>query len=1762
MDLNQNSPALPLSEDEQMNQVLSTPSVNPEQETAAPVQVEPQTPSPSFLERPEPRSREISGVVSPSNMISDDYQAPPVRFMEAMTQPLTPDVIEKNPGIESSYYSRFLKYDDEVMETKSRRAIENSIGFLIPNNPREAIEAQGNLPITVSKILPDGTQVPGNFSFVRFAEGTTAEQRGALMASQGGYFYAHATKDGADPLAFDDVINPETNPNGQYGYVAPRYLEDIRSAKTPTEGYTPLTATLLAKETPGRGYETLMPILNDLTDNPADQAALIALEDTGEMTTARGFQGARDTIGFVLDAAEFLSRPFTEKATYEESLQSGLFLYGEPQAEIAKATAGETVKDAQVQDDMRKNGMMILNEKTNRYEMNPEYTFDYVAALEAEGFSKDAAMSYWMYSRDATDRGYRFLAEEVPLAVATAGFRYGLSLVQVARFNKWIDTTYGSADEAFKKGLSGGELAAAYLQTYPDRTFSNWARGMAANSIRINLNVHKNYPNFSAVNQIRVQGKELEQATSRYNALLTKRDQTDNVQEIKTIQAQMDAEKAIINKLDKGIQTAQAETFRGTWLGDTFRTSGYGILGASVAGQVVSDHFGGGEGSQAIAEVLGFMTGHTATNIAIGGGKKLLQAGAYGTDGLINMGAAVFGILDPDLLKRAGAYDDLTFGVSKQQKRVLASINNLGPEARKAVEANAIFVNDMQERLSSLIDPRTQQPFFDDDFLQQTLGVVSGLNVLLLAERQLARGVDVGEILEMGSKFYAKEEILSRKSELQARLNGAVTQLLQAQGGFAGTGTDLEIRNLAEGLAKYNDELGKQINRELGEIEATLDERFGLIESALSGNADAIKIIDPSWKMGDALPDVSEYLIRDDEALRKVYQTLGMPPSQITEKLSDRMLERLDRIKEAANVYARDYGNVTHSGADNVGTYQYYVTRSLSYTKATKPYDELYERYGDSTLMNVTSFYDEVNRDPTLIGGFNVPAASAGATSEAGITASRSDLRNWSVQFNDAADRTMRQLDGALEKAAVENDINPSDLRNTLYGMVGLSENSAGIEKWERIRAALRGDTSVDGVSEESVRAVRKLILKQETPGSGKGLVAEGDDAAKLAQEAEDAALAEAGRRMADQIPLAITLQEFAMFKRGLNASIRKEYARDTGAGAGALEQRGMVDRLDELAESGEGFYDDFFNTNGIREPSNASDDLKGANRTFQVEWAQRHMRPGTPGETIGKGVSPREATPSLIRAGATGRVKPDQFFSTLLGDLNKNDPFSGGPASTSTVQRVNNELSQVAGQHFEEPLTVYTGGRGQRTTVIGDKGGHYQLVEGDKATEALRSALQLKILEVVRNSPAAAPLRKALVRNGALSPAQQEQAMRQVLETIQKGDPLFDETKLNMNLLFSVSELKMLRPNAGGTYTEVPLLDMDGIFREVSLDTMIAADPEIKQLASASISEYKNTVARMKEEFRMDSKNKEYANSKVSKAIEDLDANPQKFFFEQFDAGDAGFTKVENIETLIRQRITAQMNADVEAGLISREAAADKIAEAVDAYKGLRKEYFSTWLRTKAEKKIEGHVYGLDPETGRKGIVPNRGFSGSDLLDSIGAGGAENSDKMKAIFDKMTDGDEDLWQTLKDIGDWAVLNEAKMPGGMTVDGVPTGLSIESWISRIYSINRGVVSPRYVGAEALIQSFRMQGLSLLEAMVNDKKLAKKVQQILVSGKPLATEQENFEFFQALAIAGGLITVRLDRANEAKDSRESEKTKEDVEIVYPETIQQQMEYLMP
>ena len=110
-------------------------------------------------------------------------------------------------------------------------------------------------------------------------------------------------------------------------------------------------------------------------------------------------------------------------------------------------------------------------------------------------------------------------------------------------------------------------------------------------------------------------------------------------------------------------------------------------------------------------------------------------------------------------------------------------------------------------------------------------------------------------------------------------------------------------------------------------------------------------------------------------------------------------------------------------------------------------------------------------------------------------------------------------------------------------------------------------------------------------------------------------------------------------------------------------------------------------------------------------------------------------------------------------------------------------------------------------------------------------------------------------------------------------------------------------------------------------------------------------------------------------------------------------------------------------------------------------------------------------------------------------------------------------------------LKKAQKRGGKDIryTGQPRGLSIESYISRFYSISRDVVSPRYVITEALIQNIRMAENRMLKEMIMNPKVASILSELIVDGQKFTEQkelrlQEIFTVMFVNALASKAITI--------------------------------------
>jgi len=135
--------------------------------------------------------------------------------------------------------------------------------------------------------------------------------------------------------------------------------------------------------------------------------------------------------------------------------------------------------------------------------------------------------------------------------------------------------------------------------------------------------------------------------------------------------------------------------------------------------------------------------------------------------------------------------------------------------------------------------------------------------------------------------------------------------------------------------------------------------------------------------------------------------------------------------------------------------------------------------------------------------------------------------------------------------------------------------------------------------------------------------------------------------------------------------------------------------------------------------------------------------------------------------------------------------------------------------------------------------------------------------------------------------------------------------------------------------------------------------------------------------------------------------------------------------------------------------------------------------------------------------------LNANTLINALGGSSAtEMSGTVKKLLrrgtrDKLTKVESDeFFENIEFIAELLAGRTPSNAGKLSLSGIPRGLSVESYISRIYSVARGVVSLKYLATEAIIQTGRVRKFNSFVAMVNDPEIAKLVVSAIRTGKPL------------------------------------------------------------
>jgi hypothetical protein len=157
---------------------------------------------------------------------------------------------------------------------------------------------------------------------------------------------------------------------------------------------------------------------------------------------------------------------------------------------------------------------------------------------------------------------------------------------------------------------------------------------------------------------------------------------------------------------------------------------------------------------------------------------------------------------------------------------------------------------------------------------------------------------------------------------------------------------------------------------------------------------------------------------------------------------------------------------------------------------------------------------------------------------------------------------------------------------------------------------------------------------------------------------------------------------------------------------------------------------------------------------------------------------------------------------------------------------------------------------------------------------------------------------------------------------------------------------------------------------------------------------------------------------------------------------------------------------------------------------------------------------------TGRKTFEKGAGDSGFQTTElefnskALKEGLGDTDSQKAAVRELIGDERYETWSAILEFSVELEANPLSRLPSMGLKGAPRALSVESYISRLYAINRGVVRPQYVGTEALLQTVRFRNYNFVADALTNPEMGKLVLEMIRTGEPLVG-RKNIQFQQLL-----------------------------------------------
>jgi hypothetical protein len=572
----------------------------------------------------------------------------------------------------------------------------------------------------------------------------------------------------------------------------------------------------------------------------------------------------------------------------------------------------------------------------------------------------------------------------------------------------------------------------------------------------------------------------------------------------------------------------------------------------------------------------------------------------------------------------------------------------------------------------------------------------------------------------------------------------------------------------------------------------------------------------------------------------------------------------------------------------------------------------------------------------------------------------------------------------------------------------------------------------------------------------------------------------------------------------------RREY--DAARGRfpqGAIEPGRTKRNFYAMAESEEyGFKKDYYKynedgTRGVSVGEELIGELRDINGTFKDDVADRYRQ----NETMKSWTLTRDGRKAK-RFGGSLQYKegqgPAHWFSNLANSVSK---------------------AETPAQSYETLDEVLAMGFGGRKYTKGSA--ETYLLDADDALSI--QGLRATMTSFLRQRLAGTPAARAFVDNldADKITGEQREYIKRILMADEPGAIVKEFVEADDKFFDAVERVRVYKfDDAGNIVGSEPLINMDDVTEIFSFKNLEAANAQVAEIA-------------------------EEARATLSKGIQDAKrATTEKFTYEnsyQFAARDMADTFGQG--AVGRQRFYEAAVADdgLEAIAVLRDQHVARIrddaileygAENVDKINevvAVAEEGFNAFVKRTVSRHINDVATGrakageiVDEGVARRANEVD-GYALDDVVGDINGTVSQQrvAENLTSILGEKHYGD------VKTIADFLARKNATFEK-LNITGEARGLSIESWLSRVYSISRGVVSPRYVLSEFAIQQVRMHNQSMFQKAIADPEIARHIAEMVRTGD-IPTGEAADRFNEAL-MASIIRGVR-----ESQDQQEFEQT---------------------